>query len=75
MRIEEFREAGVPVILCFSSAPVVLGNIDAGQYRELLDLKNRYETEEITFTYGSINDFRKKLQKHVTLTLNSIHIG
>ena len=73
--IEEFKEACKPVLLCFSSAPVVPGNIDARQYRELLDLKGRYEAEGTAFTYGSIDDFRGKLQKYMTLTLNSIRFG
>ena len=73
--IEEFREAGKPVLLCFSSVPIVLENIDAGQYRKLLDLKERYQKEGIVFTYRSISDFREQLQKHVTSTMNSIHAG
>ena len=73
--IEEFREAGKPVLLYFSSAPVVLENIDAGQYRKLLDLKEQYQKEGIVFTYRSISDFREQLQKHITSTMNSIHAG
>ncbi len=73
--IEEFREAGKPIVLCFSSAPVVLENIDAGQYRKLLDLKEQYQKEGIVFTYRSISHFREQLQKHITSTMNSIHVG
>ncbi len=73
--IEEFQKASKPVLLCFSSAPVVLENIDVGQYRKLLDLKERYQKEGIAFTYGSINDFREQLQRHTIFAMNSIHAG
>ena len=73
--IEEFRKAEKPVLLYFSSVPVVLENVDAGQYRKLLDFKEDCQREGLVFSYGSINELREQLQRHITSTINSLQTG
>ncbi|MFC2067305.1 DUF4062 domain-containing protein [Chloroflexota bacterium] len=71
--IEEFRKVNKPVLLYFSSVPVEPDGIIIGQFNRLLKFKERCEKEGLVSTYESISDFREKLQKHITLTINTLH--
>ena len=71
--IKEFRKAGKPVLLYFSSAPIVLGNVDVKQYKRLLEFKEQCQKEGLVFGYKSIGDLQEQLQRHITTTINSIH--
>lgn len=71
--IEKFRKTGKPVLLYFSSVPVVPDSIDIDQYEKLLEIKKRYKKEGIVFPYKSIDDLQKLLQRHITSTVNSLH--
>jgi len=73
--IEGFRKAEKPVLLYFSSAPVILKNVDAGQYRKLLDFKEDCQREGLVSSYGSIDELREQLQRHITSTIYSLQIG
>ncbi len=68
--IEEFRKAEKPVLLYFSSAPVVLENVNAGQFRKLLDFKEKCRQEGLTCDYDSIADLQTKLMIHITRTID-----
>ena len=70
--IEEFRKARKPVLLYFSSAVVVLENIDSKQYRRLLDFRWRYQQGGLVFSYKSISNLQEQLQRHITSTINSL---
>ncbi len=71
--IEEFRKAGKPVLLYFSSVPVVLDSVDIVQYERLLEFKKQCQKEGLVSKYESIGDLREQLQRHITSTINSIH--
>ncbi|MFC1918986.1 DUF4062 domain-containing protein [Chloroflexota bacterium] len=73
--IEEFRKAGKPVLLYFSSAPVVLENVDTKQYKKLMAFKEQCQKEGLIFSYRSISKLREQLQRHITSTVNSLHSG
>ena len=73
--IEEFRKAEKPVLLYFSSVPVVLENADGGQYRKLLDFKEDCQREGLVSSYGSINELREQLPRHITSTINYLKTG
>lgn len=70
--IEEFRKAGKPVLLYFSSVPVVPGSVNVRQYKRLLKFRERCEKEGLVFSYKSINNLWEQLQRHITSTINSL---
>ncbi len=70
--IEEFRKAGKPVLLYFSSVPVEPGSVNVRQYNRLLKFKEKCEKEGLVFSYRSIGKLREQLQRHITSTINSI---
>ncbi len=73
--IEEFRKVGKPVLLYFSSVPVVPDSVDAEQYKRLRDFKEKCRGEGIVFDYDSIGDLREKLPGHITKTIDSLKEG
>ena len=70
--IEEFRKAGKPVLLYFSSVPVVPESIDRKQYKALSNYKKQLEKEGIIFKYDSIADLRERFQRHLFATMTSL---
>lgn len=73
--IEEFRKAGKPVLIYFSSVPVHPDSIDVEQYKLLTEYKKRLQKEGLVSTYDSIGDLRDKIQRHISSTITSIHEG
>jgi hypothetical protein len=73
--IDEFRAAGKPVLLYFSSAPVVLDSVDEEQYRRLREYRDKMKSEGVLFSYESIGEFRDLLLRHLTATITEIHRG
>ena len=71
--IERFRKAGKPVLLYFSSMPVVPDSIDQKQYASLLDYRKSIENQGIVFRYTSVGELRELLYRHITKTILSIH--
>ncbi len=63
--IEHFREAGKPVLLYFSSAPVVPESLDAEQYKALTEYKTRLAPDGLYFKYEELSEFRELLQRHL----------
>lgn len=70
--IEEFRKAGKPVLLYFSSVPVVLDSVDAEQYKKLREFKEQCQKEGLVFKYDDIGNLREQLQRHITSTIDSL---
>lgn len=70
--IEKFRAAGKPVLLYFSSVPVVPESIDRKQYEALSKYKKQLEKKGIVFRYDSIGDFREQFQRHLSSTMTSL---
>lgn len=63
--IEHFREAGKPVLLYFSSAPVVPESLDADQYKALTQYKERLGQLGLYSKYETLADLRDQLQRHL----------
>lgn len=71
--IEEFRKAGKPVLLYFSSVLVVPESVDAEQYKRLVQFKEHCQKEGLVSRYESIGELREQLQRHITSTVNLLH--
>ncbi|HEV2148528.1 MAG TPA: hypothetical protein VGR37_14085 [Longimicrobiaceae bacterium] len=67
--IEQFRAAQKPVLLYFSSAPVVPDSLDLDQYRALVEYRKRLAEEGLYSEYESLADFREQLQRHLAGTM------
>lgn len=63
--IEHFREARKPVLLYFSSAPVMPESIDLDQYKALTEYKERLGQQGLYFKYETLAEFREQLQRHL----------
>lgn len=70
--IEEFLKDEKPVLLYFSSIPVVPENINIEQCKRLSEFKKKCEKEGLVTSYKSIDELQKKLQMHITKTINDI---
>jgi hypothetical protein len=73
--IEEFRMAGKPVLLYFSSAPVVLDNVDKDQYERLREYRDKMKAAGLISSYDEIAGFRELLLRHLNGTLSDMHTG
>ena len=62
--IEEFRANGKPVLLYFSSVPVVPGSIDPEQYSALTDYRDELGKSGLYSGYNTMQEFREQLQQH-----------
>ncbi len=71
--IEELIKAGKPVLLYFSSAPVVPDSINPEQYKRLTDFKKKCKEDGLIENYDSVSDLREKLNRHLTSTVRKIH--
>lgn len=67
--IEQFRAAGKPVLLYFSSAPVVPESLDQDQYRALIAYRDRLGRDGLYSRYDSAAEFREQLQRHIAGTM------
>jgi len=72
--IEEFRNSGKPILLYFSSAPVMPGSIDPEQYKRLLEFKRAFRLHGLTEDYSSIGELREKLLPHLTRVVKDVHV-
>ncbi|MCK9383698.1 MAG: DUF4062 domain-containing protein [Nevskia sp.] len=63
--IEQFKAAGRPALLYFSSAPVVPDSLDGAQYKALSEYKARLLQNGLCFKYETLADFRDQLQRHL----------
>lgn len=70
--IEEHLKAGKHAMLYFSSAPVALDSVDAQQYAALKEFKAACLERGLVETYNSVDDFREKLYRHFSQTINRV---
>ena len=70
--IEEFRKDGKPVLLYFSSVPVIPESIDHEQYQKLVAYKKTLQDQGIVFSYDSVGAFRELLQRHLASTIGDL---
>jgi len=68
--IEEYIKEGKPVMLYFSSARVILDNVDQDQYAELNKFKDSCKSRSIFETYADLNDFKSKFYRQLQLKVN-----
>lgn len=71
--IDEFRSKGKPVLLYFSSAPVVPESLDIPQYQALTEYKKRLGQSGLCFQYESLDQLRDLLQGHLAGTMAQLH--
>lgn len=70
--IERFREEGKPVMLYFSSVPVIPESIDPEQYESLTNYRNQLQEEGLIWTYESISDLRGQFQRHLSSQMTEL---
>ena len=68
--IEEHIKAGRPVMLYFSSAPVLPDSVDPDQYRRLKEFRLSCQSRGLYEPYSDIQDFRTKLYRQLQLKIN-----
>lgn len=73
--IEEFRKDGKPVLLYFSSVPVIPESIDHDQYQKLVAYKKTLQDQGIVFSYDSVGAFRELLQRHLASTIGDLLVA
>jgi DNA-binding transcriptional ArsR family regulator len=71
--IEELRNSGKPILLYFSSVPVIPGSVDPEQYNSLLEFKRAFRRHGLTEDYSSIRELREKLLRHLTRVVKDLH--
>jgi hypothetical protein len=69
--IEEHLKTDRPVMLYFSSVPVIPDSVDLDQYQRLKDFRSRCQSRGLYESYLDINDFRSKLYRHLQIKLNN----
>jgi hypothetical protein len=70
--INEFIEAGKPVLLFFSSQPIVPESINIEQYQRLTEFKGQMFKKGLVEQYSTITEFREKVNRHLTSTVRRI---
>jgi len=63
--IKEFQKAGKPVMIYFSSTPVVPGSVDLKQYGLLMKFMDDFLKQNLVERYDSILHFREKLSRQI----------
>jgi hypothetical protein len=72
--IKEFRKKGKPVLLYFSSAPILPVNATSKQFTKLNRFKKECLREGLVSYYKSIGDLRDQLQRHLLSTIRTLRL-
>ena len=64
--IKEFQKSGKPVMIYFSSTPVVPGSVDLKQYGFLMKFMDDCLKQGLVERYDSILDFQEKLSRQIS---------
>lgn len=72
--IEKHIKSGKPVMLYFSSQPVVLESVDLEQYQKLQEFKKSCQSRGLYENYDSHSDFKDKFYRHLQLKVNQHEI-
>lgn len=67
--IEQFIEAKKPVLLYFSSLPVVPDSLDMDQYKALVAYRGSLKQRGLYWEYDDLSGFREQLQRHLASTM------
>ena len=70
--IEEFLAKGKPVLLYFSSVPVIPDSVDPEQYRKLKEFKESIRNQGLVFDFQSILELRDMLYRHLNKTVHDL---
>jgi hypothetical protein len=69
--IRLFLAAGKPVLIYFSSAPLVQGSVDIAQYQALLTFRRWCEQNGLVGSYDTVLELREKLSRELALLVNT----
>jgi hypothetical protein len=72
--IKEFQKAGKPVMIYFSSVPVVPSSVDLKQYEKLTKFMDDCLNHGLVERYDSILDFREKLSRQIASKILKIQM-
>ena len=64
--IEQFIEAGKPVLVYFSKQPVVPQSVDSVQFGRLLKYRDEIKERVLYVEYATISEFRDSLSRHLS---------
>jgi hypothetical protein len=70
--ITEFAEAGKPVLLYFSEAPISLGDADFNEYQRVRKFKDEFQRNGIYGSYKSLYEFEQKLYDDLNRTIDDL---
>jgi hypothetical protein len=70
--IQQFVDAGKPVMLYFSQSPIDPDKIDIDQFTTLKKFRETMRLRGLTETYSGIADFRQKFTRQLALNLNNL---
>jgi hypothetical protein len=73
--IRRFREAEKPILIYFSSAPVVIDSVDLGQYERLRTFRDQCRTEGLVAEYESVEQLRRRVGDDLTRLIRSTAIA
>jgi len=68
--IEKHIDSGKPAMLYFSNKPVAPASINQEQYQAVEKLKKEYQSKGLTGTFDTLEDFKTKFQRHLSIKLN-----
>lgn len=68
--IEKHIESGKPVMLYFSSQPVVMDTVDTEQYSQLKAFRESCRSRGLYESYDSHSSFKEKIFRHIQLKVN-----
>lgn len=68
--IDEHIKSGKPTMLYFSNKPVNPDSIDLEQHSAVKDLKKQYQLNGINTDFSSLDEFKTKLQRQISIKLN-----
>lgn len=71
--IEQFRAKGKPVLLYFSSRPVVLESVDLDEYKRLKAYKEEAYKDALADEFNSVEDLGDKVGRHLLGVVRQIH--
>jgi hypothetical protein len=69
--IENHINSGKPAMLYFSNKSVTPSSINKKQYQAVERLKAEYQSKGLTDNFDTLDDFKKKFQRHLSMSLNN----
>lgn len=73
--IQLMKEQGGPVLIYFSKRPIPTDGLDPDEYKRVLVFKRQCREDGLYSEYGSIAEFKRKLFRHLSLTVRKLTSG